>query len=396
MTARKWHHAGVDDIIDDLAWRGLIASAPISTRCARRWTSGRSRSTAGSTRPRPGLHIGNLVQLLTHAPPAAGRAPADRAGRRGDRADRRPERQVGRAGAEPARRSSPGWVERIRGAGRAVPRPSTRRARGADRQQPGLDRGLSAIEFLRDIGKHFPVNRMLDRESVAPGWTPAGISYTEFSYQLLQAMDFLELYRRYGCTLQTGGSDQWGNLTAGRRPDPRVEGGHGACAGHAADHQGRRHQVRQDRERRGLARPRDDAARTRSTSSGSTEDADVRSLLRDLQLPVRTRRSRSWSARPPSGPPRRIGAARAGRGADHAGARRRRDRAGHRGRRPCSARASCAELDERTLAAAARGGAARPGTAARELPPWSTCSRRSAWWRASRRRGGPSRRAAPT
>ncbi len=75
---------------------------------------------------------------------------------------------------------------------------------------------MSAIDLLRDVGKHFRVNRMLAKEAVSARLeSDAGISYTEFSYQILQAMDFLELYRRYGCTLQTGGSDQWGNLTAG-------------------------------------------------------------------------------------------------------------------------------------------------------------------------------------
>jgi tyrosyl-tRNA synthetase len=74
---------------------------------------------------------------------------------------------------------------------------------------------MTALEFLRDIGKHFSVNRMLDRESVKARLEGGGISYTEFSYQLLQALDFLELYRRHGCTLQLGGSDQWGNLVAG-------------------------------------------------------------------------------------------------------------------------------------------------------------------------------------
>ncbi len=80
---------------------------------------------------------------------------------------------------------------------------------------------MSAIDFLRDIGKHFRVNQMIAKEAVAARLnSEQGISYTEFSYQLLQGLDFLELFRRYGCTLQTGGSDQWGNLTAGRRPDP--------------------------------------------------------------------------------------------------------------------------------------------------------------------------------
>jgi tyrosyl-tRNA synthetase len=74
---------------------------------------------------------------------------------------------------------------------------------------------LSAIALLRDVGKHFSVNRMLDRESVSARLAGGGISYTEFSYQVLQANDYLELHRRHGCVLQTGGSDQWGNIVAG-------------------------------------------------------------------------------------------------------------------------------------------------------------------------------------
>ena len=80
------------------------------------------------------------------------------------------------------------------------------------------------IGFLRDVGKHFPVNQMLARESVKARLDSGGISYTEFSYQVLQALDYLELYRRHGCTLQTGGSDQWGNLVAGVDLIRRVEG----------------------------------------------------------------------------------------------------------------------------------------------------------------------------
>jgi tyrosyl-tRNA synthetase len=84
---------------------------------------------------------------------------------------------------------------------------------------------MSAIDFLRDIGKHFRVNRMLAKEAVSARLnSDAGISYTEFSYQILQGMDFLELFRRYGCRLQTGGSDQWGNLTAGTDLIRRVTG----------------------------------------------------------------------------------------------------------------------------------------------------------------------------
>ncbi|MDP1712900.1 MAG: tyrosine--tRNA ligase [Candidatus Nanopelagicaceae bacterium] len=84
---------------------------------------------------------------------------------------------------------------------------------------------MSAIEFLRDIGKHFSVNQMLAKESVSARLESGGISYTEFSYQVLQSLDFLELYRRFNCTLQVGGSDQWGNIVAGLDLIRRVESG---------------------------------------------------------------------------------------------------------------------------------------------------------------------------
>src|SRR6202035_1778515 len=76
---------------------------------------------------------------------------------------------------------------------------------------------ITAIEFLRDVGKHFTVNQMLAKESVRSRLErpDQGISYTEFSYMLLQAYDFLQLFDAHGCTLQLGGSDQWGNIVAG-------------------------------------------------------------------------------------------------------------------------------------------------------------------------------------
>jgi tyrosyl-tRNA synthetase len=86
---------------------------------------------------------------------------------------------------------------------------------------------LSALDFLRDVGKHFSVNVMLGRESVSARLESGGISYTEFSYMLLQSFDFLELFRRHGCRMQTGGSDQWGNIVAGLDLIRRVEGGSG-------------------------------------------------------------------------------------------------------------------------------------------------------------------------
>jgi len=84
--------------------------------------------------------------------------------------------------------------------------------------------GLSALDYLRDIGKHFPVNQMLSREVVRARLEAGGITYTEFSYQVLQANDFLELHRRHGCSLQLGGSDQWGNLVSGVDLIRRVTG----------------------------------------------------------------------------------------------------------------------------------------------------------------------------
>jgi len=83
---------------------------------------------------------------------------------------------------------------------------------------------MDVITFLRDVGKHFSVNRMLDRDAVKTRLEGNGISYTEFSYVLLQSMDYLELRRRHGCTLQIGGSDQWGNITAGCELVRRVDG----------------------------------------------------------------------------------------------------------------------------------------------------------------------------
>ncbi|HXZ70884.1 MAG TPA: tyrosine--tRNA ligase, partial [Streptosporangiaceae bacterium] len=171
----------------------------------------------------PGLHIGNLAQLLTlRRIQLAGHRPIGLVGGAtgliGDPSGKSAERNLN------PRETVARWVERIRG---EVSRfldfdagPSSALiVSNLDWTGP-----MKVLDFLRDIGKHFSVNRMLDRESVKARLEASGISYTEFSYQLLQAMDFLELYRRHGCTAQTGGSDQWGNLVAGVDLIRRVEG----------------------------------------------------------------------------------------------------------------------------------------------------------------------------
>ena len=213
----------MDDIIDELSWRGLLAVTTDLDELRRALSSGRVTIYCGFDPTAPGLHIGNLVQLLTlRRLQLAGHRPIGLVGGAtgliGDPSGKSAERVLN------PQEVVAGWVDRIRG---EVSRFLDFDAGGSSALiVSNLDwtAPMSVLEFLRDIGKHFPVNRMLDRESVKARLEGSGISYTEFSYQLLQAMDFLELYRRYGCTAQTGGSDQWGNLVAGVDLIRRVEG----------------------------------------------------------------------------------------------------------------------------------------------------------------------------
>ncbi len=205
-----------EHILDELSWRGLIAQSTDLDALRRDCDGDPLTLYCGFDPTAPSLHLGNLVQILTL--------------RRFQRAGHRPLALVGGAtgligdpkpSAERVLNTKEvvaGWVQRIRlqiepfldfeGDFEGL---HATMVNNLDWTQP-----LSAIDFLRDVGKHFRVNRMLTKEAVSARLnSDAGISFTEFSYQLLQAMDFLELYRRYGCTLQTGGSDQWGNITAG-------------------------------------------------------------------------------------------------------------------------------------------------------------------------------------
>jgi tyrosyl-tRNA synthetase len=208
--------------LEELRWRGLIALSTDEEALGAAFAAGPVTYYCGFDPTAPSLHIGNLLQLLTM--------------RRLQDAGHRPIALVGGATGligDPRmsgervlndRETVAGWVERIRG---QVQRYLDFDGPGGARVVDNLDwtAPLSAIDFLRDIGKHFRVNRMLAKEAVSARLqSDAGISFTEFSYQILQGMDFLELYQRHGCTLQTGGSDQWGNLTAGTDLIHRVEG----------------------------------------------------------------------------------------------------------------------------------------------------------------------------
>jgi tyrosyl-tRNA synthetase len=213
----------VTDIIDELTWRGLLAISTDLDDLRKELDAGPVTFYGGFDPTAPGLHIGNLVLLLTmRRLQLAGHRPIGLVGGAtgliGDPSGKSAERILN------PREVVAGWVDRIRAeVGRFLDlTPGTTGALVVS----NLDwtESLSALEFLRDIGKHFPVSQMLGRESVRARLDAGGISYTEFSYQILQAFDFLELRRRHDCVLQVGGSDQWGNLVAGVDLIRRVTG----------------------------------------------------------------------------------------------------------------------------------------------------------------------------
>ena len=211
------------DIIDDLTWRGLIAVSTDLHDLRKALDTSQVTFYGGFDPTGPGLHIGNLVLLLTmRRLQLAGHRPIGLVGGAtgliGDPSGKSVERVLN------SRDVVAGWVGRIRGEISQyldfAPGPA------AAQMVSNLDwtGDLLALDFLRDIGKHFPVNQMLSREVVRARLEEGGISFTEFSYQILQANDYLELHRRYDCSLQAGGSDQWGNLVSGVDLIRRVTG----------------------------------------------------------------------------------------------------------------------------------------------------------------------------
>ena len=209
-------------LFDDLAWRRLIAVSTDPDALRLLLDGDPIGFYCGFDPTAPSLEFGNLVQLVTmRRLQLAGHRPiavvGGATGLIGDPSGRSAERALNPADIVAA------WVERIR---RQVEQYLSFEGEQAARIVDNLEwtGELGTIEFLRDIGKHMSVNRMLDREVVSARLAAGGMSYTEFSYQVLQAIDYLELHRRHGVVLQTGGSDQWGNLTAGVDLIRRVDG----------------------------------------------------------------------------------------------------------------------------------------------------------------------------
>lgn len=217
----------MNQLLEDLKWRGLVADSTDEAALSAHLEAGPITSYVGFDPTAPSIHFGNLVQLMV--------------ARRLQEAGHRPLLLVGGSTGligDPKESSErvlnprelvEQWVERIREqVSRFVSFEGSNGAQVVNNYD--WTANLSTLDFLRDVGKHFPVNRMLARDVVSKR-LEAGISYTEFSYVLLQSLDYRELYRQYNCTLQTGASDQWGNITAGVELIRRTEGAkvHGLC-----------------------------------------------------------------------------------------------------------------------------------------------------------------------
>ncbi|MDA4894073.1 tyrosine--tRNA ligase [Microbacterium resistens] len=221
-TATPANDPSFENVWDELVWRGLV-HVSTDPEALRALLAGPAITYyCGFDPTAPSLHLGNLVQLLTmRRLQLAGHRPLGLVGgSTGLIGDPRPtaERTLN------TRETVGEWVARLRA---QIERFLSFEGDSAARMVNNLDwtAPMSAIDFLREIGKHYRVGTMLKKDAVAARLnSDAGISYTEFSYQILQGMDYLELYRQYGCVLQTGGSDQWGNLTSGTDLIHRVEG----------------------------------------------------------------------------------------------------------------------------------------------------------------------------
>ena len=210
-------------MLEDLEWRGLIAQSTDHKELEKALSKPISLYL-GVDPTAPSMHLGNLVvflvlrrfQLAGHRPiPLVGGA----TGLVGDPSGKNDERTLNEE------KLVADWVAKIKKQVEKIIDFSDKKTGAVMVNNLDWTKPVSALDFLRDIGKHFSVNQMLAKDSVANRLATAGISYTEFSYQVLQAFDYLELYRRNDCKLQIGGSDQWGNIVAGLDLIRKVEGG---------------------------------------------------------------------------------------------------------------------------------------------------------------------------
>ena len=212
-----------NSLLDDLEWRGLIAQSTDRKELEQALSKPISLYL-GVDPTAPSMHLGNLVvflvlrrfQLAGHRPiPLVGGA----TGLVGDPSGKNDERTLNEE------KLVADWVTKMKKQVEKIIDFNDKKTGAVMVNNLDWTKPVSALDFLRDIGKHFSVNQMLAKDSVAHRLATAGISYTEFSYQVLQAFDYLELYRRNDCKLQIGGSDQWGNIVAGLDLIRKVEGG---------------------------------------------------------------------------------------------------------------------------------------------------------------------------
>ncbi len=222
VLTRQQNDPAFDSVWDELQWRGLVQVSTDETALQEALDGEPITYYCGFDPTAPSLHCGNLLQLLTmRRLQLAGHKPlALVGGSTGLIGDPRPTAERTLNTPETVAE----WVSRLQAQVSRFLSPDgdngVRLVNNLDWTAP-----MSAIDFLRDVGKYFRVNSMLKKDAVAARLnSDAGISYTEFSYQILQGLDYRELFRQYGCTLQTGGSDQWGNLTSGTELVRRAEG----------------------------------------------------------------------------------------------------------------------------------------------------------------------------
>ncbi len=211
----------MNPILEELTWRGLLAQTTDEAALSTALDDAPVTFYCGFDPTGPSLHVGHLMQVITM--------------RRLQEAGHKPIALVGGATGligDPKPGGERSWLDAD------VAADNVRRIQSQLEHFLSFGKGdtdailvnnldwtasMDVVTFLRDVGKHFSVNRMLDRDAVKTRLESNGISYTEFSYVLLQSMDYLELRRRHGCTLQIGGSDQWGNITAGCELVRRVD-----------------------------------------------------------------------------------------------------------------------------------------------------------------------------